>query len=291
MKRILSIVLVCVMALLMLAGCSHVVDEAQYIGTIFDGQAVLRAYGPGSQAALSTAFEQMQIAQRNTLEENGDFTAMYAAQNQMQAVSPFTVSMLSRVLDMQNQYADLYAQARKKPEGSQYCFSSLQVNPAVNAASMQCSSTYYLKALARAAAIDNAAQTIVDEGAMCGMVMLAGTTATIGKRPDDGSWAMPVTHPLDQNLVIGTLYLKNLSASTMAAPLPEKAGGDTAERALSVTIIAPTALEATVLSCFLYGLDIQYTYNMVSAMDGIDILVLGENGTILSTQKIDTNLR
>ena len=291
LKRIISLVLMCVMALSILAGCSHVVDEAQYIGTIFDGQAVLRAYGKGSQAALSSAFEQMQIAQRNTLEENGDFTAMVAAQNQLQYVSPFTASLLSRVQDMQTKYADIYAQARKKPESSQYCFSSLQLDLAQNAASMQCSNIYYLKALARSAAIDNAAQTIMDEGALCGMVMLAGTTATIGQRPDKGSWAMPVTHPLDQNLVIGTLYLKDFAASTMAAPLPEKASGDNAERALSVTIIAPTALEATVLSCFLYGLDIQYAFNMVSAMDGIEILVLGEDGTILSSQTISTELR
>lgn len=289
MRRTFSLIFVCIFALsLFLTGCTQSVDEAQYIGTIFDGQAVLRAYGEGSQAALSGAFEQLILAQKVTLEENGDFTQMYALQNQMKQVSPFSLSLLNHVQILQNNYADIYAQAQKKPPETQYCFTSLQVDLQRSSASLQCDSSNYLKALARASAMDNAAQMLLDEGTAAGMIMLSGTTTTIGQRPDKGSWAIPITHPLDASIVVGTLHLKEMCTYTMSAPLPAKENGDTTERALSVTVIAPTALEATVLSCFLYGLDVEYAYNMVSSIKGVDALLLGENGAVLATQSVET---
>lgn len=127
-----------------------------------------------------------------------------------------------------------------------------------------------LGAMVKGYAADRAAEILKAQGVGRGLIDLGGDLYAIGSRVDGSPWRLGIRHPRDSSSIVGILYVEDKAVATSGdyeryfeyegvrfTHILDPSTGMPAQGVMSATVVAPTGIEADVLStaAFVLGVD------------------------------------
>lgn len=151
-----------------------------------------------------------------------------------------------------------------------------------------------LNGLAQGFAADRAVAALAAHGVQHALVN-AGEIGTRGGKPDGESWTVGIQHPREPDAYVSLAGLSGRSLSTSGDyettftedfsrhHIFDPRSGNSPSELASVSIAAPTALEADALSTAAMVLGVDETLRLVAGRPGVDALLVTKGGRVLAT--------
>lgn len=144
---------------------------------------------------------------------------------------------------------------------------------------------YDLGGIAKGYAVDRVARIFKEKGIKRAMINIGGNLYLIGHP----SWSVGIKDPKDPNKLIGKIRIDK-EAGIATSGNYERPGhiidprtGKSASSVLSVTIVAPTAIEADALSTGVFVLGKEKGSELIEKLPEIEGVIIDENGTWISS--------
>lgn len=151
-----------------------------------------------------------------------------------------------------------------------------------------------LNGIAQGFAADVVGRTLGAHGIRSALID-TGEIGSLGGRPDTGRWTVGIRHPREAGHFIGMAALRGLSLSTSGDyetrfgegyrdhHLIDPRTGRSPVEFSSVSVAAPTALEADALSTAVFLMGPEKGRALVESTPGAEALFVGKNGTVTRT--------
>lgn len=150
-------------------------------------------------------------------------------------------------------------------------------------------------------AVARARELLVSRGVKSAMISTGSTIAVIGKRGDGKNWRAGIQHPRDPGKVIGIVVLKpgeSLSTSGDYERYFEYKGkryhhllnprtGYPAGGCQSVTIVAPDATVADILSTAIFIMGPKWGLRYIRSLSGVEGVIVGASGSVLKSSGLE----
>ena len=122
--------------------------------------------------------------------------------------------------------------------------------------------------------------------------MDVGEFSASGKRADHRPWAVGVQHPRDVGAMVNTLQLEGRSVATSGdyaswfTPdfvhhhIFDPATGESPQELASVTVVAPSAMEADGLSTAFMVMGARKAHALAAKLPGVDLMAMNKRGIV-----------
>lgn len=151
-----------------------------------------------------------------------------------------------------------------------------------------------LNGIAQGFAADRVREVLEDHGVQHALLN-TGELATIGLKPSDEPWTVGIQHPRQSDAFVAVAGLRGramatsgdyettFSADFRQHHIFDPRSGHSPTELASVTIVAPTAMQADALSTAAMVLGTRQTLALVSELSDVDVLLVTKLGRTLST--------
>lgn len=158
-----------------------------------------------------------------------------------------------------------------------------------------------LNGIAQGYGVDVALDTLRQHGIVHALLD-TGETATLGRRDDGQPWTLAVRDPRDANAHAHVLaadgrclatsgdYETRFSEDFSRHHIVDPATGDSPQELASVSVLAPTGLQADALSTAMMVLGTKASLALAARTPGVDIFCIGKDGTRQATAGFPASL-
>lgn len=153
-----------------------------------------------------------------------------------------------------------------------------------------------LGGLHKGLAVDQATAALQARGVTNGLVDAGGNMRALGSRPDGQAWRIGIQHPRQPDAILAVISLRDRAVATSGDyqqffaeggiryhHILDPRTGRPAEGVLSVVVLAPTALEADLLSTVLFVLGPQRGMELTARWPGVDALWVDDHMALTMT--------
>lgn len=152
-----------------------------------------------------------------------------------------------------------------------------------------------LGGIAKGYATDRAVATLKEHGIKAGMVVSGGSIRVFGKKPaSPGEWVLGVQHPRVPGEVVAELMVSEQAVDTAGDyqrfflhagrryhHIIDPQTGMPADGAISVTVVAPDAMEADALATGIFVMGVERGMELVEGLPGVEALIILPDGRVL----------
>jgi thiamine biosynthesis lipoprotein len=145
-------------------------------------------------------------------------------------------------------------------------------------------------------AIDRAVQVLSRAGVTAGLVEVGGDLYLLGRRPGGQPWRVGVEHPRRQDALLGVLYLADHAVATSGDyqrffevdgvryhHILDPRTGRPGRTAMSVTVLAPTVMQADLLSTGVFLMEPAAGLALLERLGEVEGIIVDPAGQVLVT--------
>jgi len=155
-------------------------------------------------------------------------------------------------------------------------------------------------AIGKGYAADRAKALLIEKGVTSGIINASGDMNTWGKQPNGETWKIAITNPLNKGKVFALLPIDNRAIVTSGnyekfvkfnnirySHIIDPRTGYPSIGIISVSVIAPKAELADALATSIFVMGKEVGLNFINQLEGIECIIISEDGRIHYSDKIN----
>lgn len=157
-----------------------------------------------------------------------------------------------------------------------------------------------LGGIAKGYAVDQAIESLIDDGIESCFVDAGGDGRYIGTKPDGSSWTVGLQNPDKQSEFITVMQLENMAVATSGnyeryfsdaakvSHISDPRTGYSAQGLISATVIAETTMDADALATTVFVLGEKEGLELIESLEGIECLIITSDKRIVRSSGFTT---
>ena len=157
-------------------------------------------------------------------------------------------------------------------------------------------------AIGKGYAADKAKKLLIEEGVSAGIINASGDMNSWGRQPNNDTWKVAITNPMDKTKNFGLLPIEDAAVVTSGnyekyvsfngtryAHIIDPRTGYPAAGIVSVTVFASKAELADALATSVFVMGIDTGINRINQLPNIECIIVDDLGTIHTSKNIEIN--